>query len=380
MALYAVQATHLDTPLHFICADPTLINTLFRCVPQWEDRGWIGVHHAEYPRTLVNALRQRCAVTTFQIAASPEEWHTLDAARADATNVPPRDYTIADSPDLDMNPMFLLTGAKLTSLTQSTAYRGISGSSSTPERRRTTALLSRIKTYLENTEGLPVPSSEIWQSLRHRDLRLPVSDFLWKCIHNAHRSGDFWTNIPGYEDRAVCSVCHETESLQHILTSCNATGQRTVWNLVAKVWKKRGYKWRKPSFEGILSIGQKSWKTAKGKRSEGASRLWRILVSEAAYMIWKLRCTRVVGHADEEWQHSKRGVKALTLAALNARLTMDRELLKKKYCGHSLTKKLVLTTWFGTLRDPSAIPDDWTDVRRFLVGMVSEPRIEIDPG
>ena len=87
--------------------------------------------------------------------------------------------------------------------------------------------------------------------LRHRDIRRPVTDFLWRTMHGALRVGSFWTKIPGHEDRAVCAHCDELESIDHILFHCKAEGQATVWRAAKDLWARKAkdstipkaYKW-----------------------------------------------------------------------------------------------------------------------------------------
>ena len=38
-------------------------------------------------------------------------------------------------------------------------------------------------------------------------------------------------NIPGFEDRAICPRCNVEESLEHTVTSCQASGQEKIWKL-----------------------------------------------------------------------------------------------------------------------------------------------------
>jgi hypothetical protein len=77
-------------------------------------------------------------------------------------------------------------------------------------------------------------------------------EFLWKSMHNAHKCGKFWDNIPGYEQRATCPVCNEEESMEHILLECKASGQDIVWKLTKDLWLNKHDTWIIPQYGIIL--------------------------------------------------------------------------------------------------------------------------------
>ena len=61
----------------------------------------------------------------------------------------------------------------------------------------------------------------IWTVIMHNNtLSRNVHAFLWKCIHEAHKCGPYWDCIPGYENQAICTLCDETKSMDHILFRC----------------------------------------------------------------------------------------------------------------------------------------------------------------
>ncbi|KAJ7895554.1 hypothetical protein B0H14DRAFT_2680816 [Mycena olivaceomarginata] len=101
------------------------------------------------------------------------------------------------------------------------------------------------------------------------------------------------------------------------------------------------------------------------KKSRGKSCLYRILLSESAYLIWKLRCERVIGGkpgaSDQEienrWQWT-----------INNRLEIDRLLTNTKWGKHTIQKLLVLQTWCNTLANEDRLPEDWTRKAGVLAG------------
>ncbi|EPS95585.1 hypothetical protein FOMPIDRAFT_48592 [Fomitopsis schrenkii] len=248
-ALGAALAAPRDAPLHYLLDSKDLINILFKNLPEWENEGWIGVRGATYIRALVNQLRQRTAPTTFKKAKSEKERADIDEARAE------RDETLRDGPPRMLQPVekaaFKLTGARLNCLTQALAYKGIRELTAPPPRSLTNVTVNAIRQHLRSIPNADEEEADIWEGIRHRDIRKSVTDFLWKGIHNAHRIGKFWTKIPGYEDRATCQHCHERDSLNHILIDCSAPGSSRVWDMAKATWEKKGEIWTHPSIEDI---------------------------------------------------------------------------------------------------------------------------------
>ncbi|KAH9928605.1 uncharacterized protein B0H18DRAFT_874579, partial [Fomitopsis serialis] len=271
---------------------------------------------------------------------------------------------------------FELTGAKLSSLTQAIAYRGILERRDTPNRRQTEENLATAQAHMKTSQT----RCSIWMSARHKDFSRAFAVFLWKLMHGGLKCGAYWSKIQGYEERAMCSHCGAVESIQHILFECNATGQSLIWSLARTMWEKKGMEWPSLSLADVLTLGLTAWPSQKGRVRPGATRLWRVLISEAVHTIWKLRCDRVVGHAeDEQWEHNKTFVWNKLQYTLNNRLALDVESVQRKYGGSALKRDLVLATWNKVLRDEPALPRDWTMYRGFLVGRTPALRVDLEP-
>ena len=99
------------------------INGLTTHLPQWEDQGWIGIQNAPFFKKAAYLLRKRTAPTTFQWIKGHsgddrnEECDRL--AKEGARRLTP------DNLDLEIPKEFNIQGAKLATLTQSSAYKGI---------------------------------------------------------------------------------------------------------------------------------------------------------------------------------------------------------------------------------------------------------------
>ncbi|KAH9910871.1 ribonuclease H-like protein, partial [Fomitopsis serialis] len=377
-ALVTTRLVPLDVPLHLICGSKFLVPALTTHLASWEDSGWIGTRFAEELRALVSSLRRRCAPTYLKRAGTDSEWGSINRASLLLTDGAQRGDP-HDS-DLEREAAFDLSGVRLALLTQKLAYAGIRATAKTEDRRRTVAGVAECMAAMAEAGFKDPRPADLWRSIRQRDLQRPVSDFLWKAVHSAHRIGPYWTKIPGYEDRARCAACGEEESLFHILLACRATGQSVIWELAQQVWERKKLPWEVPALAEILSIGSRFW-TRPGKRTrrEGASRLWRILISESAFLIWKLRCERVIAHADEDdWQHSAASVRCRWLSMINLRLHRDKAMTHRRFGRIAIPALTVLSTWNGVIHDESALPRDWTTQPQVLVGI--SLRIPLDAG
>ena len=85
-AIYADSQTRKDIPLHIRCGTPILRKILTENLPEWEDRGWVGVEIGDYVRKLAGELRQRCAITTLSDIKGHTEWKWISTVRTDATD------------------------------------------------------------------------------------------------------------------------------------------------------------------------------------------------------------------------------------------------------------------------------------------------------
>ncbi|KAJ7433401.1 hypothetical protein FB451DRAFT_1064422 [Mycena latifolia] len=164
-------------------------------------------------------------------------------------------------------------------------------------------------------------------------------------MHDAHRIGKFWKHIPDCEERGICQFCPgETEDLEHIT-------------------------WPELSIGNILGCALASFTGAEGKPLKGDVRLYRILISESMYMIWKIRCDCVIGRAGEPLTLNE--IHNRWLYAINDRLNIDCILTNQSKYGKdiSIRPSLVLETWRSTLKDEEDLPEIWLKEPKVLVGI-----------
>ncbi|EPS93199.1 hypothetical protein FOMPIDRAFT_1136670 [Fomitopsis schrenkii] len=368
-AILAVERMPLDAPLHLICTTGFLPNALIAKLEEWEDKAWLNIENAPFVYTLVGKLRRRCAVTTIKKAKGRDWKHINDARLEWKTRRREADPTLTRKIRAGVDDEFNLTGMRISNITQARAYAGIQAIN-LRSRPRTERRIAETQAHITEISADKPPAREIWLNLRHRDIRPTVADFLWKTMHDAHRCGAFWTKIPRYEDRGTCQVCHVEDSIGHILTQCQAPGQSIIWRLTEKLWRRKNLAWPGVTLEAILSAPLRTWtKDGEKKKQEGATRLWRILLTESAFLIWKIRCERVIGHDDDEnWTHTRKEIENRWMAAITARMRADVTSTHWRNGSLAVKKSRVHSTWHDVLEGAERLPEDWIK-KRVLVGI-----------
>ncbi|KIY43062.1 hypothetical protein FISHEDRAFT_54208, partial [Fistulina hepatica ATCC 64428] len=135
-----------------------------------------------------------------------------------------------------------------------------------------------------------------------------------------------------------------------------------IWELTQELCEKKGCQWPEISEGKIIVASLAAPCTAKGDLCKGMARLYKIIITESAYLIWKLRCERRITNEDDEdkWQTLVE-IENRWLAAINSRrLEIDRPLTNRnKYGRRALSKDTVLRTWCDTLLNEDQLPRDW---------------------
>ena len=156
--------------------------------------------------------------------------------------------------------------------------------------------------------------------------------------------------------------------MEHILTKCTSPARTTAWSLANDLWKRR-YDTPLPDRLGdILGCGLAKF-SKDNKPDKGKNRLFRILVSETAYLIWKLRNERRIRDND----NVTTPITEITTRwsnAINKQLTIDRALTDNVRFGRkALPGKLIRSTWRKCLRNEESLPANWPKYRGVLVGI-----------
>ncbi|KAE9397028.1 hypothetical protein BT96DRAFT_958043 [Gymnopus androsaceus JB14] len=233
---------------------------------------------------------------------------------------------------------FDLKGIKLSTITQSLAYKTIQG----------------------QNKAKPHPATERTIGKVQHDLHVenhvtPMAEHLWKSI----RDPEFWKHIPECEERMMCAHCNEIESLEHILLECDRPWRRLIWEMAKSLWPKTPDHgpWKEPNLGIILGTNLLEFKDAKGKSAPGIKRLYKILITESAHLIWKLHWEAVIDRENEDIPDKETYNRLCQV--LNQRLARDQ----------SLTYKPMLQMWNPIIKDPQKLPSDWICEAGVLVGI-----------
>jgi ribonuclease HI len=220
-----------------------------------------------------------------------------------------------------------------------------------------------------------VSDADVWRAVYVKDILPCTAQFLWKGLHNAHRIGKYWTHIPECEDRAICKVCDTTEDLAHILVECRSPGQEIIWKAAESLWLKKESQWPAVSLGTILGCGLAEFRDEKNKLNHGMQRLYRILISESAYLIWRLWNDRVISRDREPTTEDE--IVNKWKYVINQQLQVDKMLANRPTKGKrpTLAPQLVLATWSNTLDNEQSLPADWLREPRVLVGSRAFPKI-----
>jgi len=164
--------------------------------------------------------------------------------------------------------------------------------------------------------------------------------------------------------------------MEHILTECTSPKRRRVWDLAKRTWPHARELWPETTLGIILGIGclslpgdhaaqnQERQNTHPTPKERTTLRLLQIILSEAAHLVWVIRCERVIqGKALNEQQISKRWNRVI-----NERLTTDRIAAHQIKRNKKFTR-LAKNTWKKLLKRNGTLPINWFQNREVLVGI-----------
>ncbi|KAF8130921.1 hypothetical protein K438DRAFT_1490387, partial [Mycena galopus ATCC 62051] len=342
------------------------VDAMTKFLARNEEEGFMLLENGSIIRTIVSKMRRRRARTTLTWVKNPSE--STGSKEAGTLASAGCAKTVEDDVKIKPDTRFILPGVKLQAMTQSKAYKMIQRNKRNLPRYK--KLLDRNATnrnmeltqaaVADPSDELP-PRKDISKSTAHKDISRSARFFLWMMLHGGYKAGPHWTNIPGHEDKAECKKCGHgvLESMEHILTKCEAIGQEEIWRLASELWKmKTGIALPPPSFGQIMGC-------AAIKRGDaGTTRLFRIM---SAHLIWKVRNERVIqgkpeaslAEVQNRWRHAINNGLKVDCAATN----------EIKYGKKAIKKELVLKTWSRVLKNEELLPKDWTRETRVLVGI-----------
>ena len=338
-----------------------MIDGLTTHLREWENNGWIGVKNAQLFKKAAYVLRKHSAPTSFQWVkghSGIEGNEKSDQLAKDGAN-----KRAPDELNLEIPKEFDLQGAKLATLTQAIAYKGILERRGPYTRPATANNLELARDAIARYTQKLETNKTIWRGLQKLTIRVKVRQFLYKAMHETQKIGHFWTHIPGYEERQNCATCNAPESMSHILIHCRARPTYTIWKLTKDHWPQENPRWPEISLGIILGCGSIERNDLPKPNDEnnqetrigaGTARLLQILLTELAHLIWVLRCKRVI----QEKTHTASEIKTRWFNNINKRLTEDRIITTVIKRDKASIHK-VKSTWESVLEKTWALPINW---------------------
>jgi len=157
-------------------------------------------------------------------------------------------------------------------------------------------ILNEAKDKVEENSGLRPTNEILLKGFKTMKIPPRVKDLMRYLIIGKMKCGTYWTNIPGYEGRALCAFCKKkndeeiVESEQHMWLDCENNGQNQAWETTKKIWQKCTPRpW--PPLSMCLIRGSPAL-SFENDLNKDAERL-RTLISITIWSIWKSRnkCT-----------------------------------------------------------------------------------------
>ena len=361
----AIEKIPNYTPLRIKTDSRYVIDGLTIHLKTWEDRGWIGIKNKEWFKRAAYLLRRRTAPTIFQWVKGHNG--VLGNEQSDRLAKEGAEKDTPDEISLEVPEHFDLQGAKLATLTQVIAYKGIYERIPKEERRTTHRNLEKVREDVAAHTGTRETNEAIWGLIRQTPIRLKIRQFFYKTLHGTQKIGTYWYHIPTLEERGTCQPCQKDETMNHILIECDQRTRSMIWRKARELWPYEEGTWPEISLGTIIgcnALQVETTKTIRDRRGreqttrkidKGATRLLKIIISEAAYLIWTLRCAKAIRGQD----HSQNEVEAAWRSVINRRLTEDK-VLAMKVLRKSPYINMVKSTW-GTalLKRHRDLPDNW---------------------
>ncbi|KAJ7601722.1 hypothetical protein DFH06DRAFT_1024992, partial [Mycena polygramma] len=161
------------------------------------------------------------------------------------------------------------------------------------------------KAAAAGTNGETPPAKKFWRSTRDKDISRSIRFFLWMLLHGAYKVGQFWDNIPSCVQRGKCARFGVHESMEHILTQCCEPGQKEIWDL-AQGFATHAARYQTDTI-ALLNVCHTACTHAYQIASTplvaggvmkcgdpGTTRLHKILITESAHLIWRIRNEQVI--------------------------------------------------------------------------------------
>ncbi|VDC00148.1 unnamed protein product [Peniophora sp. CBMAI 1063] len=238
-------------------------------------------------------------------------------------------------------------GVPLAEATQRSLYKILRREHPTQDRTPTLVNLDCARFVAAENNGPFPPDEAIWRTTWSPNLTRKDQEFMWKLLHDGYKVGEYWRRMddPEYNSRKYCWECgDDCESMRHILTECEESGQDTFWEEARKLWAHHNQgDWPKgDKFGVLLAAGLLRFEDDDGKRELGTERCFVILVATAWRCIWNARCKRVIPGPNGETRRRStvEERRATWWKAINARFAQDQSATHKSYGKLAIKKDL----------------------------------------
>ncbi|OSD01785.1 hypothetical protein PYCCODRAFT_1502041 [Trametes coccinea BRFM310] len=348
----------------------TVLEALTKYRTKNEDAGYIGVRNGAILKATVAALRSR---KTF-VALKWVKGHSGHERNEGADRMAAEAVSKRTEDEVDLTPLtgYSMSGAKLASISQRTAYRAIrmTKEESAETRPATRKMIEMAIRDLEIHGGCKPTDKNVWKALRKQHVTREQRQYLWKALHDAFMIGRHWDRPamkPELRARGVCAHCNVTESMNHILFECQSEGQERIWDLTQSIWRSATDKTIQPCWGTVILAPCVRIYSDGTKRLRTLESRWTILALEAAHLIWRLRCERVIQNANKGFTAPE--VEARWRAAINGRISMDRWMTSASLGKRALNVAEVEEIWQPLLGNNKNLPAEWVRTSGVLVGI-----------
>ncbi|KAJ7101781.1 hypothetical protein C8R44DRAFT_641334 [Mycena epipterygia] len=362
----AVESAPLDVPLKIYSDSKYVIEGLTKNLRRWQDEGFHTIANGSLLELTVAKIRERKARTEFIWVKGHSGVAGNEAADALASEGSHKQ--LENEINVGADASLILPGAKLQAMTQAKAYKIIrklkiekDSYQELLKRRATVVNIVLAKNAAAGPDGALPPARKIWKSTRDKDISRSIRFFLWMLVYGGYKVGQFWDKIPNHRQRGWCGRCDTHESMEHILTQCNEPGQKEVWDLASELWRMKTGKNLRPTIGQIMAGGVTNCGTP------GETRLYKIIITESAHLIWRIRNERVI---QQNGPAPLAKIQNRWLKTINNRLAVDCAMTNDlKYGKKALKESLVKMTWKKTLKDERTLGRNWPRTVGVLVGI-----------
>jgi len=174
-----------------ICTDSKyIIDSLTTHLETWEDNGWIGIKNAKMFRKAAHLMRHRSTRTTLHWVKGHDGIEGNEGSNALVKQGANKQHP--DPMNLEILEDFDIQGAKLPTLTQATAYKGILEWKQPKPRNTTEKNIQLTHTAIKGVTGEIETNNAIWKSTRKKTIRPLIQQFLYRTIHGTHMIRKQW--------------------------------------------------------------------------------------------------------------------------------------------------------------------------------------------